>query len=148
MDTLVISSPWWFQIWGFSGIFSQRIYSLTLRARASWNSQKLAIKWRHNEDQIEFWGIPDNVSWLLQVPRDLEADPEEVAWAGMLERGGDGTGCGDWGRGVCFGLRLLRFHLLIYHKTTVINDPFCSTQMLLSWVLALPPQLSPHQEGC
>ena len=45
-----------------------------------------------------------------------------------------------------FGSKLLRFHLLIYPKTTEINDPSCSVQMLLSWFLALPLQLLPHQE--
>lgn len=33
-----------------------------------------------------FWGIPDNVTQLLQVPRGLKPDSEEVDWDRMLER--------------------------------------------------------------
>lgn len=33
-----------------------------------------------------FWGIPDNITWLLHVSRGLEPDSEEVDWDRMLER--------------------------------------------------------------
>ena len=35
-----------------------------------------------------FWGIPDNVTQLLQVPRGLKPDSEEVDWARHARDGG------------------------------------------------------------
>lgn len=42
-----------------------------------------------------FWGIPDSVTWLSQVPGELEPDSEEVDCDKTLEREGEAREQGD-----------------------------------------------------